>query len=202
MTRLLPDPELLRSSCRRTLSGWSGPTAEQHGLARLYLQHLERHPDGWSRRCRGAHLTASSLICVPEQQKVLLTLHARIGRWLQTGGHLEPGDVSLAAAALREAAEESGLVGLALDPVPLLLSRHRLLCSGEETYHLDVQFLVTASAAAPPVMTPESLQVRWFATSALPDVDLSVTELVRAAGARLGWTSGTEQPSEDPRAQP
>ena len=192
MTGPVPDPELLLTSCRRTLSGWPAPTDAQHSLALLYLRHLDGHPDGWSRWCRRAHLTASSLVCLRDQQKVLLTLHARIGRWLQTGGHLEPGDASLEAAALREAAEESGLVGLTLDPVPLLLSRHRVLCSGEETFHLDVQFLVTAATEAPPVLSAESLDVRWFETSALPEVDLSVTELVRAATSRLGWTSAPQ----------
>ena len=187
MTGAAHGPDHLWTSSRGTLAGWSAPTNEQQILVDLYLQHLDDHPDGWSRCCRGAHLTASSLVCLPDQQRVLLTLHARIGRWLQTGGHLEPEDVSLEAAALREATEESGLVGLTLDPVPLLLSRHRVLCSREETFHLDVQFLVTAAAAAPPVLSPESLDVQWFDTSALPEVDVSVTELVRAAGSRLGW---------------
>ena len=182
------DSDRLRMSCQHTLTGWSAPTAEQGVLAAHYLQHLDDHPDGWSRQCRGAHLTASSLVCAPTERKVLLTLHARIGRWLQTGGHLELEDDSVAAAALREAAEESGLSGLTLDPVPLLLSRHPVLCSGEESIHLDVQYLVTVTAPAPPVLSAESLDVRWFDAAELPGDDLSVTDLVRAAGTRLGWT--------------
>jgi 8-oxo-dGTP pyrophosphatase MutT (NUDIX family) len=86
----------------------------------LYLQHLVDHPSGWSRECPGAHLTASSLICALDDRQVLLTLHARIGRWLQTGGHIEDDDESLERAAIREASEESGLTGLGRDQVDRL----------------------------------------------------------------------------------
>ena len=42
---------------------------------------------------------------------MLLTLHAKAGQWFQLGGHCEPGDATLAGAATREAAEESGSPG-------------------------------------------------------------------------------------------
>jgi 8-oxo-dGTP pyrophosphatase MutT (NUDIX family) len=128
------------------------------------------------------------LICAPAERSVLLTLHARIGRWLQTGGHLEPGDTTLAAAALREAREESGLVDLTLDPVPLLLSRHLLDCRGVGLcFHLDVQYLVRTAYASAPVVSAESDAVQWFAFDRLPEVDASVQGLVGAAAARLRW---------------
>lgn len=167
---------------------WVAPDPEQRGLRNDYLAHLRAQPDGWSRACPGAHLTASSLICYPADQSLLLTLHARIGRWLQTGGHLEAGDVDLEAAALREATEESGLAGLRLDPTPLLLSRHEVVCGPvRPTYHLDVQYLVRADSASTPTFGAESHDVQWFPLSHLPDVDDSVLALVAAASARLGW---------------
>jgi len=119
---------------------------------------------------------------------VLLTLHAKIRRWLQTGGHLEEADVSLAGAALREAYEESGLAQLRVDPVPLLLSRHQVICGGQPVHHLDVQFLAMASGGRTPVVSEESLDVSWFALDALPDVDDSVRDLVAAAATRLELT--------------
>lgn len=174
------------------LRSWSAPDGKQEALRRRYLAHLQRHPDGWSRSCPGEHLTASSLLCALDRPAVLLTLHARLGRWLQTGGHLEPADTGLAAAARREAEEESGLTGLVLDPAPLLLSAHALppsvpCAQGLPMTHLDVQHLVTVRSARPPVVSAESTQVAWFAPDRLPPVDASVSALVAAAAERVGW---------------
>ena len=106
---------------------------------------------------------------------VLLTLHARLGRWLQTGGHIESTDTTLEAAATREAREESGLTDLSLEPSPLLLSKHEVPCGPvEPTYHLDVQYLVLANHLVSPAVGEESIDVRWFAHDQLPEVDHSV----------------------------
>ncbi len=178
----------LELSCRRTLETWSAPDREQDQLRRHFLDHLARRSDGWSRSCVGAHLTASSLICAAGQGMVLLTLHGRLGRWLQTGGHIEATDPTLEAAATREAAEESGLGDLSLEPSPLLLSKHEVPCGTvRPTYHLDVQYLVLADHAISADVGDESLDLRWFAHDQLPEVDHSVSALVRAAGVRLGW---------------
>lgn len=178
----------LWDDCVETLRGWRPPGPHQDQLRSAYLDHLAGHPDGWSRGCSGAHLTASSLICLPRRGLVLLTLHAKIGRWLQTGGHIEPADSGLLAAALREAGEESGLAGLTLDPAPLLLSRHEVECGTvRPTFHLDVQFLVIATESIRPAAGPESLDLRWFDYDRLPTTDASVSDLVAAAAGRLGW---------------
>jgi 8-oxo-dGTP pyrophosphatase MutT (NUDIX family) len=170
------------------LQAWSAPDPEQDQLRRDYLDHLARRSDGWSRSCVGAHLTASSLICAAAEGMVLLTLHKRLGRWLQTGGHIEASDPTLEAAATREAAEESGLADLSLEPSPLLLSKHEVPCGPvRPTYHLDVQYLILANRLLSPGIGDESIDVRWFAHDQLPEVDHSVAALVRAAGVRLGW---------------
>jgi 8-oxo-dGTP pyrophosphatase MutT (NUDIX family) len=54
------------------------------------------------------HFTASAFVVCPERRRLLLVHHAKLGRWLQPGGHIEPGDVSLSAAARREVTEETG----------------------------------------------------------------------------------------------
>jgi len=107
----------LHQDAVRSLQDWTAPDPEQDLLRRDYLDHLLERSDGMYRSCRPAHITASALVVDIERGRVLLTLHPKVGRWLQLGGHCEPEDATLAAAALREATEESGItVGLALFP--------------------------------------------------------------------------------------
>ena len=55
------------------------------------------------------HFTASAAIISPETRRIAVIYNRHLDCWLQPGGHLEPGDVSTAATATREAREELGL---------------------------------------------------------------------------------------------
>ena len=130
---------------------------------------LAARPDATRRGCPPGHLTASVLLLDADRRRVLLTLHPRVGAWLQLGGHLEQEDESVLAAALREASEESGIAGITLDPVPLDLDIHPITCSlGIPTRHYDIQFLGRAPAGAQPVISSESEDLRWFDLDQLP----------------------------------
>lgn len=180
----------------QVLRGWQPPTDAQGALRDAYLDHLRAHQDGTWRTCTSGHLTASALVWQESVSgpRVLLTLHARIGRWLQMGGHIEVIDTSLAGAALREAVEESGIADLTLLPEPATLDRHRVTCrSGDaqiDLDHLDVQYVALAPPSATPEASVESTAVAWFPVVAgrvegCP-VDESVARLVARAWGRLG----------------
>jgi len=159
----------LHRSAAATLQAWTPPDAAQDAMRHTYLAFLDAMPDACLRRCVPGHLTASALVVDPDRERVLLTLHPRVGRWIQLGGHCEPEDASVQDAALREAAEESGIDGLTLDPVPLELHTHPITCSlGVPTRHLDVRFLVVAPVGARPVRSAESDDLRWWPADALP----------------------------------
>lgn len=173
----------LHADASQVLSEWHAPDEQQEQLRRDYLAYLSQHPDAMERSCRPGHLTASALV-LDAEGRVLLTLHARLGRWLQTGGHCEPTDATLAGAALREAAEESGIEDLSVGAGPLRLDRHLVPCAGPETEiaHLDVQYLARAAAGAREQRSEESIDLRWFDVDRLPpQTDESVRALVRAA---------------------
>jgi len=182
------DPRVtLHDDALATLRAWTPPTPAQVELRDRYVTHLESHPDGALRVCVPDHLTASCLVMSADGAQVLLTLHAKARRWFQFGGHPEPDDASLLAAATREAVEESGLAGLTLLPEPVQLSEHAVPFCGPtgDVHHLDVRFLAVAPPDAAHAVSEESLDVRWWPADALPDPEPELVELVALARARL-----------------
>ncbi|MFD0153321.1 NUDIX hydrolase [Streptomyces sp. NPDC056501] len=158
---------------------------DQPELRDVYLEHLAAHPDGMYKPCGAGHLTSSALVIDPARERVLLTLHKKLGMWLQMGGHCEDGDATVEAAALREATEESGIAGLSLLPGgPVRLDRHPIPAPCH--WHLDVQYAALAPAGAVAEISEESLDLRWFAYGEVADVaDTSVVRLLEGTLARL-----------------
>jgi len=126
---------------------------------------LASQPDPWT-RSTPLDLTASALVVHPASRRVLLRWHQRQGRWLQVGGHGDPGESEPLAIALREAAEETGLPDLA--PWPDDTIRHVVICAvaagkGEPAHeHADVRFLMATDL--PDAIRPESSDapLRWL----------------------------------------
>ncbi|MFD8015172.1 NUDIX hydrolase [Streptomyces sp. NPDC058955] len=163
------------------LKGYEG----QPELRELYLEHLAAHPDGMYKPCSAGHLTSSALVIDPSRGRVLLTLHKKLGMWLQMGGHCEEGDPTVEAAALREAAEESGIAGLTLLPGgPVRLDRHPIPAPCH--WHLDVQYAALAPADGVERISEESLDLKWYAYDEVAAVaDTSVVRLLEGTLARL-----------------
>lgn len=167
----------------RVLEAWRADDAQQEALRRDYLAFLGEHDNGVFRECRVGHITASAIVIDSARSHVLLTLHPKVGRWLQLGGHIEQGDPSLHAASMREMREESGFSGGVISHHPLRLDRHPVPCGpGQMSVHLDVQFGIEVPEVSAPVVSEESLDLRWFPVDGLPDdADVSVRALVDAA---------------------
>ncbi len=176
----------LRDSVVDTLRDWAAPGPEQDALREAVLGFVLARPDACQRSCEPGHITASVAVLDAEGTRVLLTLHPRLGRWVQLGGHCEESDPDIFAAALREATEESGIDGLKIDPVLAALHVHPVTCSlGVPTRHLDMQFIVRAPAGAEIARSDESLDLRWWPLDALPDdCDFGLTQLAAAARNR------------------
>jgi 8-oxo-dGTP pyrophosphatase MutT (NUDIX family) len=176
-------PEELVLDLRHILAHAPRPTPEDRFEAWAWRALLDEEGPGLlTRRSVPSHVTASAVVVTADARHTCLVLHHRIRQWVQPGGHLEPGDLTVGSGALRELAEETGLSGELL-PQIAGLSRHYAPCRPEVDWHLDVQFVVIAGLQ-PPTCSEESLQVRWWQVEALPaDIAPGVAESVQRATA-------------------
>jgi 8-oxo-dGTP pyrophosphatase MutT (NUDIX family) len=153
------------------------PRTEVEGVDVERLRALvDGTEDPWS-RAAPLHLTASAVVLHPEDGRVLLRWHERHGRWLQVGGHGDPGEVDPLAVALREGAEETGLTDL----VPWAGGRlvHVAVvsvpASAREPAHAHGDLRFVLATATPDAVRPETPRaaLRWLA---LPEARQTVSD--------------------------
>ncbi|HXE71618.1 MAG TPA: NUDIX hydrolase [Candidatus Nitrosotenuis sp.] len=157
------------------LLGWRDPCpASQKTLLARFRTFVQGTP-GCLLRCQPeGHVTASALVASEDLEQVLLTLHRRLGKWIQLGGHAD--GEPLPQAAWREAHEESGLPDLrflpyeeacGLDPAPPLpfdLDIHEIPARPGEPGHLhyDVRFVMVTSLPGQIRPSAESRRLAWL----------------------------------------
>jgi len=134
------------------------------------------------RERQAGHLTGSAWLVSADGERVLLTHHRKLDRWLQLGGHAD-GDADLARVALREAEEESGLPDLEVEPIVFDLDRHRIPARGDEPehWHYDVRFVVRARGSEAFVVGEESHALAWRDVAEIARDDAADVSLRRMA---------------------
>ena len=128
----------------------------------------------WRGQYHPGHLTASAVVTDAERARVLLIFHAKLQRWLQPGGHFEPGDVQPVDAAAREVREETGLAPAWPGALPRLLDVdvHAIPARPDEPahYHYDLRYLLVASGE--PQAGEGTTSARWFARAEADALEL------------------------------
>ena len=167
---------------RAILESYEAQDADQRDARECMLQFLTEHPrNAHLRECIPGHLTASAILLHPDGKRGLFTHHKKLERWLQLGGHCD-GDANLAAVALREAYEESGIEGLWIEPTPIDLDIHMIPARKQDPghLHLDTRFLVHAPEGAEYVVSDESHDLAWLTLEELEAcADGSVLRIAR-----------------------
>jgi 8-oxo-dGTP pyrophosphatase MutT (NUDIX family) len=169
----------------------AGDERERASLERL-VEFVSTAPDPLSRTASTSHVTGSAVVASPDGRTFLLVRHRRLGRWLQPGGHVDPEDASVQAAALREAREETGaadvepvedgggILDVDVHPIPAFQDRPAHV-------HYDVRYLATSRSEAGPGEVEEVTGVAWLTLeeSLARGVDESLARSLRKAIARL-----------------
>lgn len=173
-------------------------------------QFAEAHADCFERTCLPGHITGSALVVSKDLNAVLLTLHKKLGVWLQLGGHSD-GDAQPHRVAMREALEESGLKGLdflayehvfgggplrqdTAHPLPFDLDCHVIPARKTEPAHIhyDIRYVIVANQEEPIVISEESQDLRWFSLTEARTVTAEPSMLRQFA--KLEWLSSCLRP--------
>lgn len=176
------DLDVAKTQLRATLIGREPAVGHRDRI----LAFIDAHPDAAHRSCVPGHLTGSAVIVDATGTRALMMLHAKVGLWLQMGGHAD-GDTNLAHVALREASEESGIDGLELYGPAIDVDAHQISGRRNEPAHdhLDLRFLVIAPPGAVEVRNDESHELAWVTAGGLdslvPAIDEVTAWLVRRA---------------------
>lgn len=167
-----------RQSLRELLNHYTPANEREADFQRRMLTLTQAEGDPFSRsHYEPGHFTASAFVLSPDGQDVLLILHGKLGLWLQPGGHVDPEDEDIFAAARREVLEETGLSALSWpqgQPALFDLDIHLIPArKGEPDHeHFDVRVLFQAQTRDFTVGS-DAKDARWLP---LQDVNLEISD--------------------------
>lgn len=160
-----------RLSLRTNLENYRTPFEEEASFIPDFIK-LTHDEQAYVRERKDGHFTGSAWIVNKKRTHALMTLHRKLNRWLQLGGHAD-GNENLLEVALLEAQEESGLSSLRIvDSGIFDIDRHVIPQKGDipEHFHYDVRFLIEAEMNEPLVLSEESKDLAWIPFDAVEDL--------------------------------
>jgi 8-oxo-dGTP pyrophosphatase MutT (NUDIX family) len=172
---------LKRSGLIELLNKYTPALNEEIEFKERMLSFIAQNIDCFERSLPIGHITASCWLLSKDQQSALLMHHAKLDNWFQLGGHCD-GDSDVLAVAIKEAQEESGIIGI----VPVNhdifdIDIHLIPENSKEKahYHYDVRFLLQVVSDEDIVQNTESKELRWIKKeiTALPTQNPSVVRM-------------------------
>lgn len=140
------------------------PSSEEASFKRIMLDFLSTSDHVFERSHCCGHITASCWLLNKEKTHSLMMHHKKLDQWFQLGGHSD-GDPDTRAVAIKEAQEESGILGIApLHPDIFDIDIHWIPSNAKEPghYHYDVRYLLGVTSDEQIVQNAESKELRWI----------------------------------------
>lgn len=160
-----------RNNFRRLLRRYQ-PTGEERLFKEKMKVFVDIYEDCFERSLDTGHFTASALLVHKNGMQALLLHHAKLNIWVQPGGHAD-GDNDLLAVAIKEAQEESGILGIVpLDNEIFDIDIHKIPGNSKQQPHdhYDIRFLLQVDSDEELVQNRESNELRWVNYEAALDL--------------------------------
>ena len=152
------------------------------------ITFVEQQPACFERSLTIGHITGSAWIVSANRQQVVLIHHRKLDRWFQPGGHAD-GNPDVAAVAMQEAREETGLTQLQFvgepgePPAVFDVDVHLIPARANEPahFHYDIRFLIEANPTEAFVESGETKAIQWVYWSeiALFTTEESIRRMVK-----------------------
>jgi 8-oxo-dGTP pyrophosphatase MutT (NUDIX family) len=153
----------------------------EQSFKKQIIEFMLNNFDCFERSLSIGHITASSWLLNKDHSKALLMHHAKLDKWFQLGGHCD-GDTDVLGVAVKEAQEESGIIGI--EPVQSSIfdiDVHLIPENKKEKahYHYDIRFLLQVVSDEDIIVGDESHDLAWISKekSNFPTDERSVTRM-------------------------
>ena len=156
-----------RNQLLSLLQNYQGEASTKERL----INFIESNPDCFERTNLSGHITASCWLVSQDGEKVLLTHHRKLDKWLQPGGHCD-GDSDVLRAAMKEAVEESGIDQwevVSEDVFDIDIHAIPARKNEPEHFHYDVRFVFRAKENEEYIVSEESHDLAWVENSRLSE---------------------------------
>ncbi len=170
-----------RSLLKNLLHAHNSLYSEEIASKQTILAFVDTYADCFERSLEVGHITGSCWLLNKDGSKALLLHHAKLNGWFQLGGHCD-GDPDVLAVALKEAQEESGILGIVPVHAHIFdIDVHLIPANSKEKehYHYDIRFLLQVVSDEHVVQNRESKELRWIGKDIqlLPTKEQSVVRM-------------------------